>query len=251
MITNITDDTLLGGELRFFQPKLGYRAAIDPVVLAASIEAGESGSVLDVGVGAGAAALCLAKRLHKVQITGIEIQLELANLARLNAKENGFSTRINIIHADIRMPPTGLNQGSFDHVMTNPPFVEKNRGRGSPDMAKLIATQESIVPLNVWLEFCLKMLRPSGTLTVIHRADRLDSILAALNTKAGKIVIYPLWPGVGNKPAKRILVRCKKGVRTPMAVLPGMVLHQADRTYTTIANEVLRNGEGLDLSGHD
>jgi tRNA1(Val) A37 N6-methylase TrmN6 len=249
MITDTTDDALLGGKLKFFQPRLGYRAAIDPVLLAASIEAKESTSVLDVGVGAGAAALCLAKRLHQVQITGIEIQSELANLARRNAKENGFSTRINIVHADICMPPTALTQGSFDHVMTNPPFLEKNHGRGSSDAAKLIATQESTVPLNAWLEFCLKMLRPKGTLTLVHRADRLDSILAALNQKAGEIVIYPLWPGAGNKPAKRILVRCKKGARTPMVVLPGLVLHQVDQAYTTIANEILWHGAGLDLSG--
>ena len=251
MSADVTNDALLGGGLRFFQQKSGYRAAIDPVFLAASIEAGESISILDVGVGAGAAALCLAKRLQEIQITGIEIQSEMVDLARRNAEENRFSTRIDIIHADILNPPTDLIHGSFDQVMTNPPFVEQSRGRGSTDAGKMIANQENSVPLNAWVEFCLKMLRPKGTLTIIHRADRLDAILAALNQKAGEIIIYPLWPGVGNKPAKRILVRCKKGARTPMALLPGLVLHQADGAFTTMANEILRKGEGLDLSRRD
>jgi tRNA1(Val) A37 N6-methylase TrmN6 len=251
MNTDITNDALLGGGLRFLQPKTGYRAAIDPVILAASIEAGESTSVLDVGVGAGAAALCLAKRLQKIQITGIEIQSDLANLARRNAKENGFSVRINIVHADILSPPTDLIHSLFDQVMTNPPFMEQSRGRGSPDAGKMIANQESSVPLNVWVEFCLKMLRPKGTLTIIHRADRLDAILAALNQKAGEIIIYPLWPGDGSKPAKRVLIRCRKGARTPMALMPGLILHQADGAYTAKTSDILQNGEGLDLSGRD
>jgi tRNA1(Val) A37 N6-methylase TrmN6 len=88
------------------------------------------------------------------------------------------------------------------------------------------------------------MLQPKGTLVVVHRADRLDELLAALRGKVGEITVFPLWPKAG-RPAKRVLVRARKGVATPLALLPGLVLHEDDGRYTPIAQAVLRDGAAL------
>jgi tRNA1(Val) A37 N6-methylase TrmN6 len=248
MKDDTTEDRLLGGRVQFVQPKSGYRAAIDPVMLAAAVNAIANKTVLDVGIGAGAAALCLAARLPKVQIVGIEIQEELAKLARHNAEINGFSERIEVAYADVLVPPKHIAPGTFDHVMTNPPFVKQGRGQGSPNSSKALANVESSVPLEIWIKFCLDMLQRRGTFTMIHRADRMHEVLAALAGEAGEAIVYPLWPGPDNKPSKRFLISCRKGVRTPMLLSTGLVLHQADGSYTPEAERVLREGEALNLS---
>ena len=81
---------------------------------------------------------------------------------------------------------------------------------------------------------------------LIVRADRLDAILAELTGRAGEIVIFPLWPGAG-KPAKRVIIRARKGVGTPTRLAAGLVLHEADGRYTAEAEAVLREGLGLNL----
>jgi tRNA1(Val) A37 N6-methylase TrmN6 len=248
MKADTTEDALLGGRVKFVQPKCGYRAAIDPLLLAAAVSAKGNKKILDVGIGAGAAALCLAARLPQVQIAGIEIQEELANLARHNAEINGFSGRLEVDHADVLAPPKHLVSGTFDYVMTNPPFVEQGRGQGSPNSSKALANVESSVPLEIWINFCLTMLKHKGTLTMIHRADRMHEVLSALAGQAGEAIVYPLWPGPDKKPSKRFILSCRKGVRTPMLLSTGLILHQADGSYTPAAEKILRDGEALDLS---
>jgi len=101
------------------------------------------------------------------------------------------------------------------------------------------------VPLADWLAFCLRMLRSRGSLCVIHRADRLDAILAALHGKAGAVEVIPLWPKAG-QPARRVIVRALKGAKSPAILHPGLVLHHMDGTYTDAAQAVLRDGASLD-----
>lgn len=245
--SDISEDALLDGRLKFFQPKQGYRAAIDPVFLAAAINAREGETVLDVGAGAGAASLCLAHRAPGVQVTGVEVQRPMVHLANRNAKANGLGDRIDVMVADLKSPPMRIAPGTFHHVMTNPPFAERGRGRASPNAAKAAATLEGDVSLQDWLRFCLLMARPKGAITLIHRADRLDDVLAAIGDRAGDVLVFPLWPGPGKKPAKRVLIRCRKGVRTPLRLSPGLVLHETDGSFTAEAAAVLRHGQGLDL----
>lgn len=91
---------------------------------------------------------------------------------------------------------------------------------------------------------CITMLRPKGTLVVVHRADRLDELLAALRGKVGEVILFPLWPKAG-RPAKRILVRARKSVQSPLTLHPGLILHQEDGAYTPDADSVLRLGAAI------
>ena len=94
------------------------------------------------------------------------------------------------------------------------------------------------------MRFCVNMLRPKGSLLVVYRADRLDDLMAALHRKVGEIVILPLWPKAG-RPAKRLLLRARKGVATRLALLPGLVLHEDDGRYTADAQAVLADVAAL------
>ena len=243
----ISRDSLLGGKVRIMQPISGYRAAIDPVFLAASVAAVPGDRVLDVGSGVGAAALCLAVRVPGVRVSGLEMQRDLVRLASRNADANGLAGNVLFMAGSLLAPPARLAPGSFHHVMANPPFAEPGRGNPPPDAGKAAATIEGAAGIEDWLSFCLLMVRPKGSITLVHRADRLDAVLAALMGKIGEVTVFPLWPGSDGKPAKRVIVRGRKGVATPLRLAPGLILHEDDGAYTPAAEAILRDGAGLDL----
>lgn len=243
-----TADSLLGGRVVFYQPAEGYRAAIDPVLLAAAAPAGAGDHVLELGAGAGAAALCLARRVAGCRVTGLEIDPALVSLARTNAAENGMGDRVAFAVGNVAVPPKELRAGGFDAVMLNPPYHAEGSGTPSPDAAKRRANEETEADLRLWLETALEMVRPKGSIVLVHRADRLDEILARLHGRAGEISLLPLWPKAG-KQAKRVVVRARKGIRTGSTLLPGLVLHTADGSYTEAAQAVLRDGAPLPFGG--
>lgn len=214
--------------------------------LAAAVPAEADQLVLDIGCGSGAAALCLAARVPACRVVGLELQPDLARLATGNAALNGMAGRVSIIAGNLLHPPQTLAGGSFDHVMANPPFLARGSGTPSADPGRLAATVEGEARLADWLRFGLSMLRPKGTLTFIHRADRIDALLGALAERAGDIRVFPLWP-VAGRAAGRIIVRARKQVRAPARLLPGMILHEADGRFTAAADFILREGAPLEF----
>jgi len=242
-MTGVSEDRLLDGRVLLRQPEEGYRAAIDPVMLAAAVTAEAGETVLDLGSGVGAASLCLASRVEGCRIFGLEMQPPLVALARQNIEINGFVGRVETMIGTLQSPPPRLAPGSFHHVMTNPPF-NAPEGTPSPSAIKDTANREAEVDLAAWMRFAVTMLRPKGVLTVVFRADRLDALMAALHGKAGEMVVTPLWPKRG-RPAKRILLRARKGIATPLTLTAGLVLHEEDGHYTTLADDILRRGQGL------
>jgi tRNA1(Val) A37 N6-methylase TrmN6 len=239
-----SEDMLLGGRVRLRQPLSGYRAAIDPVLLAAAVPAGAGDTVLDIGCGVGAAALCLAARVEGCRITGIEAQRDLVRLAGDNIMLNALSGRVVIMVGDLLRPPPRLEPGSFAHVMANPPFLEATAATAPPDASKAAANVEGEADLAAWVRFALAMVRPKGSMTFVYRADRMEQLMAQLSGRAGDIVVFPLWAGQ-DKPAKRIVLRARKGVQTPTRLTPGLVLHEVDGRYTAGAEAVLRGGAAL------
>lgn len=248
MDSDYSEDSLLGGKIKFIQPVKGYRVAIDPVLLAASIPAEKGSLVLDAGSGGGAASLCLATRVPGCRIVGIEFQKEYARLAVNNVRLNQLSDRIEVIQGDLMTPPPRLAASTFDHVMTNPPYLEHARGRDSTLVGKTLSHKETAADLKSWLKFCALMVKPKGFVTVIHRADRLDQILTILSSvQMGNIHVFPLWPGK-SKPAKRIIVRAQKNSSTPLTFCHGLVLHEENGDYTADVQSVLWHGSALSLA---
>ena len=241
----VTEDAILGGRIVIRQPEDGYRAAIDPVLLAAAVPAAGAQRVLDVGCGVGTAGLCLARRVDGVLIRGIELQPELAELARRNVEANDLGGRVEFLCGDLLDPPADFVAGTFDHVMANPPFAGPGTGNVSPHAGKATASVEGEADLQAWMTFCVSMVRRKGSVTVIHRADRLDDLLTTLKPGLGDLAVFPLWPGENGKPARRVLVRGRKGVSAPLRLLPGLVLHGPGGGYTDAAEEVLRRAGNL------
>lgn len=239
-------NSLLGGQVGLYQPEGGYRVAVDPVLLAASVPAASTGRLLDIGTGAGAAALCFAHRVPGSRVTGLELQPEMAALARRNVELNDMKGRVAILEGDLLRPPGELEGGGFDHVIANPPYLPAERADPPPDASKAVANVEGEAILADWVDFAIRMTKPKGAVTFIHRADRLDELLTLLHGRAGGIVVFPLWPKTGRE-AKRVIVRARPGVKTPMRLSHGLILHEEDGGYTDDALSILRDGGALTL----
>ncbi len=242
----MTQDSLLDGRVRLRQPAEGYRAAIDPVLLAAATPATADDLVADLGCGVASAGLCLLQRVPRIRVFGLELQPLLARLGDENAGLNGVEDRLSVHLGDVRSPPPAFEAGSFDHVMMNPPYLDPAAARLSQHEVRRIAMVEGEAGLADWIDVALRLLRAKGSLTLIHRAERLDEILSLLSADCGHLTVLPLWPHRAQA-AKRVIVQARKGSGAPLRLLPGLVLHKADGAYSAEAEAVLRNAKALSL----
>jgi len=242
---DLTHDAFLCGKLHLWQPRKGYRAATDPVLLAAACPAQPGQSVLDLGCGVGAASFCLAARVPDLRLAGLELQPAYAELARRNAIENAIAFEVHEGNLADMPRPLRIN---FDHVIANPPYYPRG-GTPSPNAGRATALQID-TPLSAWVEAASRRLAPGGWLTLICGADGLPEVLAAMGNKLGSASVLPLTPREG-RPALRILLRARKTGRAAFRLLAPFVIHDGpthdgDReSYTPRANAVLRGGDAL------
>jgi tRNA1(Val) A37 N6-methylase TrmN6 len=235
-----TLDGFLGGRLSIAQPKRGFRAGHDTVLLAASVPAADGSHVLEMGSGAGVASLCLAWRVPGARVTGIEIDPELVALANENAERNGMAERVRFECTDAA---SFRGHQMFDHVFFNPPFHPAS-GQESPRPERDLAMRDTSNAIGDWTRIALELTRPGGTVTAILRADRAQEILAVRETKG--VVLFPLFPRAGEDP-KRMIVQFQKGSPAPQRLANGLILHEQDGRNTQAAEAVLRHGAMLRL----
>lgn len=247
MTDTLTKDAFLGGKLHLLQPKSGYRAGVDSVLLAASVPAVAGQTVLDLGCGVGAAGLCLAARVPDVQLTGIEVQQEYAELAKRNGGD-----AIDVVVADLADLPLTVRQKQFDHVLANPPYYDRAASGAATDMGREAALGEA-TPLAVWVKVAAKRLAPKGYAHFIHRVERLPEILAAMSPRLGSVEVLPLSPRVG-RAAELVIVRGRKNGRAAFRLHAPLVLHQGHAhtrdadSYVPEVKSVLRDGAALSFA---
>ncbi|MEP1144351.1 MAG: methyltransferase domain-containing protein [Henriciella sp.] len=243
-MSEVTRDAFFDGKVSVIQPKQGFRAGTDSILLATALPSDVSGRALEMGCGAGGALFPAMFRLPNVQFTGLERDKGMAALARRGAKENDHGTRVEIIDGDAGAVPDAW-QNVFDLVFSNPPFFETGAIQ-MPGTGKEGAYLAS-VSLKDWINAMLFALRPKGTFVMIHRAADLARILAVLERQTGDISVLPIHPYPGSD-AKRVLVRARKGLRSgPLRLLEPRYLYQekgGDRTDWAYAMQ--QSGTGID-----
>ena len=241
----VTEDRLLDGRVRLRQPTRGYRAGLDAALLGAACDARPGQRVLEAGCGAGGALLAAAARRPDVRFVGVERDAAALALARENIALNGFGDRVEAIEGDVAVRFSNLDLEPFDAAMTNPPFFDDPDSlRGpAPDRRAAWMADDGLA---AWIGFLSKGVREGGTLTLIHRADRLADILALLGEKCGSIQVRPIHP-FADQPAKRILVRAIKTGKAPLRLLPPLVLHDRDGDkHRPEVEAILRGEAGVD-----
>jgi len=197
--------------------------------------------VLEAGCGVGAALLAAATRRPEASFTGLERDPAAAALARENVVLNGLEARVTIVEADIARPFASLGLPVVDAAMANPPFFDDPATLRAPDPAKAGAWMAD-GGLSAWTGFLSKAVREGGTITLIHRADRLGDLLALLAPKAGSFQVRPIHP-FADAPAKRVLVRAVKVGKAPLRLLPPLVLHARGGGKHTPETEAILRGQ--------
>ncbi|WP_270727464.1 tRNA1(Val) (adenine(37)-N6)-methyltransferase [Shimia sp. Alg240-R146] len=247
MTDAVTENAFLGGQLSLVQPKKGYRAGVDPVLLAASVPAKSGQSVLELGCGIGAASFCLAARVPGLQLAAIEIQPRYAELARENAARNGIE--IDIFDGDLLALPEPLRQIQFDHVIANPPYFDREASTAAVDLGREVAMGEA-TPLADWVTTAARRLRQGGYASFIHRTERLPDLLSAMSGLLGSVQVAPLQAREG-RASGLVLVRGRKGGRADFRLHAPILMHLGARheadgeSYTPQIRAVLRDGAPL------
>ena len=247
---DVSEDAFLGGALRLLQLKSGHRAGHDAMLLAAATPARPGHRVVDLGAGVGPAGLAVARRVSGIDLVLVEIDADLAGLARANAAANELSADVIVLDVESSadaFAAAGLAPDSVDVVLMNPPFNDSGRHRISPNRARGIAHVATATTLANWVHAARRILKSRGTLTLIWRADGIAEVLAALDHGFGSLEILPVHGDV-KAPANRILIRATKGGRAPTQIHPALMLNDESGVPDKRVQEILAGKGTLPLA---
>lgn len=247
----ITDDAALGGRLKLLQPGRGHRFGHDAILLAAAVPAVSGEHVVDFGAGVGTAGLAVLARVPGARATLIEIDSDLAALARQNIARNAMSDRAIVVALDVGAPAqafaaAGLGSGCADHVLMNPPFNEASH-QASPDRDRARAHVGEASLLATWLTAAARILRPGGSVTVIWRAQAMPAVVGEVRERFGDVTALPIH-GTEGQPAIRVIVQGLGASRGEFSLLPGLSLNDRTGKPSAQAEAVLRGTSPLALA---
>lgn len=243
-----TEDAFHRGAFHALQPReRGHRSGQDALLIASCLPEGASGRLADLGSGAGVAGLAALAMNPGLEVTLVEKNRVMAELARktvLLPANALFRSRAVVLEADVTLTGTqresaGLHPDSFDHVIMNPPYNHKAQ-RVSPDPMRAEAHMLGASGLEPWMRTAAAILRPGGTLAMIYRPEKLADVLACAQGRFGGLAVVPVHARQ-DEPAGRILVRMVKGSRAPLSIQPSLVMHD-DANRPTAMGDALVNG---------
>lgn len=246
---DITQDNFLGGQVRITQPRDGYRAGIDPVMLAAAVSAKAGEAVLELGCGVGVASLCLGRRIPGLRLVGIELQPEYAALARDNAHLNEVAFEVHT--GDLCDLPVALKSTNFDHVIMNPPYFDRNASVAAQNQGRETALGEG-TPLADWMSVGAKRLKPKGTFSMIIRTERLPDVMRNFPNSIGSLQLFPIQARVG-RASDLFILKARKSGRAAFRLEAPIVMHdgtqhvQDGESYSAPIQAVLRHGAALPI----
>lgn len=230
----ITEDRLLGGRVIIRQPKKGYRVAIDPLLLAASVKVGAGSRVLDLGVGTGAASLCLAARVPGIVLSGVDSNASYLALAHKSATLNGLS--LDLHEADVGTVERLFPKGCFDAVMANPPYYEAASYSPSPDTGKNSA-HAGEGGADAWVGAADYALKPGGVFYVVFPAEGEKGLRDALKTRFKSLIIQRFL-AKADGPARRVIIAAMN-IGEGIIERPPAILHDKKGGYTEEIKAVL------------
>ncbi|MBQ6992753.1 MAG: tRNA1(Val) (adenine(37)-N6)-methyltransferase [Clostridia bacterium] len=231
-------DDLELNNLKIIQNKNYFCFGMDSVILsdfAKNIK--NNSNVIDLGTGTGILGILLSAKTNIKQITGIEIQKEVFELAKRNIKLNNLENKFNIINEDINNLKKILKNNSYDVVITNPPYKKINSGKISENEINLISRHEVKCNLENVIEHASFLLKDKGEFYMVHRPERLPEIIT--NLKKYKIepkIIKFVYPNK-NKNANLILIKAIKNARSFLVVEEPIIVYNENGTYT---DEILK-----------
>ncbi len=226
----------------------GHRAGMDAMVLASAVPSGFSGTLADLGAGAGAAGFAVISRCPQASAVLIERDPVMAELASssIGLEQNAdLGDRLSVLVADVTLSgnkrgSAGLADRSFDYAVMNPPFND-DADRRSPDELKRDAHVMVGGMLDAWIKTAAAILRPGGGFALIARPASLGAILTACEGRFGGLQLKPVHAQADGE-AIRIVVRGRRGSKAALAITPPLILHDKDKKGFTALADDLCNG---------
>ncbi len=220
-----TLDSFFDGKLKILQKKEGYRFSIDAVLLAQFVKIRRDEKAIDLGTGCGILPLLLSQITKACSFVGAEIQKGLVECAVKNVMLNHLEDRISILHRDFRKLKTTFPPGSFDVVLSNPPYRKYRTGRVNPLPEKAIARHEIKGTLDDLASIASYLLPHKGRFYLIFPASRTADLLVALRkTNLEPKRFQFVHPRIGER-AKFLLVESMKSSGVELNIMPPLILH--------------------------
>ena len=234
-----TSDGVLRYGLQVTQPTDGYRFSLDALLLADFVGIVGNARIIDLGTGCGIIPMILCRCFPGASVVGIDSNRAMAGLARENVLHNGFAERIEILFEDVITVKSLFPVSSFDGVVANPPFRNRNSGCLSPKAGRDIARHESTAGMADFLAAAKYLVKPSGRIWFIYHPDRLIEFIRCAGEQ--KLAVLRLRMVHGNKdaPAKMFLAELAKGRKGTTAILPPLIVYDDKGAYTPEARRIL------------
>lgn len=234
-------DSFLNGHLHVRQSSVGYRFSIDAPLLAAHAVPHKPGErILDLGTGCGIVPLIMAWRYPDARIVGIEIQAELAALARINVAHNGFDSRIAVVEGDMLRLGGGALGPPADMVMTNPPYRKPHSGRVNPQSQRALARHEIAISLEGLIKTMRRFLKTGGRGWIVYPAERLAELMTGMRAHHLEPKYLRMIHSRRDAEAKRCLLKVVKAARPGLAIGPPLVIYDEAGAYTAEVAAMLR-----------
>ncbi len=221
-----TEDALFDGRIRCLQHRTGYRFSLDAVLLGNFIQPRPGDRILDLGCGCGIVSLILAYRWPSVSITGLEIQPGLAALANKNVALNNWQERIEIVQGDLREIGKYIDPGSFDWVVSNPPYRKSGTGRVNPGGEQALARHEQAADLASVIKAANWAVRKRGRGAFIYPASRGAAVISELKNaglEPKKMLSIFSYPGSA---ANLLIIEAVKQGGEELTILPPFYVYQ-------------------------
>ncbi len=235
-----TIDELFGGRLKIFQKKRGYRFSIDAVLLAHFTRVKWGERVIDIGTGSGIISIILALRFPRSgKITGLELQRQLADMARRSVALNGLDDRVDVLQGDIRELPPLLEGKSFDVAVFNPPYRKAGSGRVNPGEERALARHEIRSTVADFLRTANCLLKDGGRVYLIYPARRMIEVLYRMRALGIEPKIMRIVYSRVSSDGDLVLVEGLKGGGEELKVLPPLFVYGDEGGYSKEVQEMI------------
>lgn len=217
---------------KIIQKTNSFRYGVDAVLLADFANIRKDHSVIDLGTGTGIIPILIYARKQPSEITAVEIQQDMAEMAERSVRLNGLEEHIRVLHMDLKDAPELLGKAKYDYVVSNPPYVKKECGINNPSETKAIARFEIMCSLEELLSTAKELLKPGGKLCMVHRTDRLADIIYEMRS----IGIEPkrirfVHPSIGKRP-NLLLIEGARGGNKELRFMDPLYIHDEAGNYT-------------------
>ena len=219
--------------LKIIQNKLGFCFGIDSVLLsnfAKNIKA--NSKVIDLGTGTGIIPILLSGKTKAQKIIGVEIQEDVAEMAKRSIKLNNLEKRIEIINENILNLKNIYKRNEFDVIVTNPPYKKINTGIINKENKKVISRHEITASLEDFIEISSYLLKDFGELYMVHRPERLVDIFYSLRAKKIEPKNIRLVCSNKNKQPNLVLIKAVKNGNSFLKVENNLYVYDDNGNYT-------------------